>query len=68
MTKIWRWVGGICVILLVLGLVLIAVAYGSGSSFTRLVTTTDIMDMTKFFTREQLEQYVRPVAEFILGQ
>ncbi len=68
MAKIWRWVGGICAVLLVLGLVLIAVAYGSGSSVTRLTTTTDIMDMTKFFTREQLEQYVRPVAEFIFGQ
>ena len=68
MSRIWKWVGGIAVILLVLGLALIAVAYASGSSFTRLTTTTDIMDMTKFFTREQLEQYVRPVAEFIFGQ
>ncbi len=68
MSRIWKWVGGIAVILLVLGLVLIAVAYASGSSFTRLTTTTDIMDMTKFFTREQLEQYVRPVAEFVFGQ
>lgn len=68
MSRIWRWVGGICVILLVLGLALIAVAYASGSSLTRLTSTTDIMDMTKFFTREQLEEYVRPVVTFLFGQ
>ena len=67
MSRIWRWVGGICAVLLVLGLALIAVAYASGSSLTRLTTTTDILDMTKFFTREQLEEYVRPVAEFLFG-
>ena len=41
MSRIWRWVGGICAVLLVLGLALIAVAYASGSSLTRLTTRSE---------------------------
>ncbi len=58
MTKIWRVVAAICVLLLILSLALIGVAYATGGSFARLNDTTDIMDMTKFLSREQLEQYV----------
>lgn len=58
MGKVWRWVAIVCAILLVLGLALIGVAYATGSSLERLSATTDILDMTKFFTREQLQQYV----------
>ncbi len=58
MSSIWRWVGIVCVILLLLGLALLGVAYATGASPQRLIAQTDIMDMTKFMTREQLQQYV----------
>ena len=58
MSKIWRWVGTVCAILLILGLALLGVAFATGSSLERLMSTTDIMDMTKFATREQLQYYL----------
>ncbi len=58
MSKIWRWVGTVCAILLVLGLALLGVAMATGGSFDRLMSTTDIMDMTKFISREQLQYYL----------
>jgi hypothetical protein len=58
MAKIWRVVAMICVFLFILGAALIGVAYATGSSVGRLMATTDIMDMTKFFTREQLQEYL----------
>ena len=61
MSRIWRLVAIVCAILLILSLALVAVAYASGSSFERLRATTDIMDMTKFLPREQLQQYVTAV-------
>lgn len=64
MSKVWKWIAIIFVILLVLGIVLIAVAHFTGGSLSRLVSTTDIADMTKFVSREQLESYV----SYILGQ
>ncbi len=57
MSKIWRWVGTVCLILLILGLALLGVALATGSGLDRLMSTTDIMDMTKFATREQLQHY-----------
>ena len=58
MAKIWRVVAMISVFLFILGAALIGVAYATGSSFDRLMQTTDIMDMTKFFTREQLQEWL----------
>lgn len=64
MAKIWRWVAIVVAILLVLSLALIAVAYASGGSLERLRSTTDVMDMTKFISREQLQYYLT----IILGE
>ena len=64
MSKVWKWIALLCVILLILGAALIAVAHFTGGSMSRLLSTTDIADMTKFVSREQLETYVG----FILGQ
>ena len=58
MNRIWRWVALITVILLVFSAALIGVAYAGGGSVERLMSTTDIADMTKFASREQLEAYV----------
>ena len=58
MSRIWRWVALITVILLVFSAALVGVAYASGGSIDRLLSTTDIADMTKFMSREQLETYV----------
>lgn len=58
MSKIWRWVMILCGILLVLGLVLVGVSYATGGSLERLLVTTDVADMTKFISREQLEAYL----------
>ena len=58
MAKIWRWVAMICLFAFILGAALIGVAYASGGSIERLMQTADIMDMTKFFTREQLQEWL----------
>lgn len=58
MSKIWRWVLIFCAALLVLGLALVGVAYATGGSVERLLLTTDVADMTKFISREQLELYL----------
>ena len=58
MSKVWKWVAIISLILLVLGLALIGVAYATGGSVQRLMATTDITDMTKFIARDQLEYYL----------
>jgi hypothetical protein len=58
MSKIWRWVVILCGILLILGLALVGVAYATGGSVERLLVTTDVADMTKFISREQLAVYV----------
>ena len=58
MNRIWKWVTLITVIMLVLSAALVGVAYVSGGSVERLLSTTDIADMTKFVSREQLEAYV----------
>lgn len=64
MAKIWKWVVTLCAAMLILATVLIAVAYFSGGSIERLLETTDIADMTKFASREQLEYYVTAVFRF----
>ncbi len=58
MNRIWKWVALLTVILLVFSAALIGVAYAGGGSVERLSSTTDIADMTKFVSREQLETYV----------
>ena len=58
MGQSWRWVLILCVVLLVLGLALVGVAYATGGSVERLLLTTDVADMTKFISREQLELYL----------
>ena len=58
MSKAWRIIMIICGILLVLGLALVGVALMTGGSAGRLLATTDIADMTKFFSREQLVSFV----------
>ena len=46
------------------GIALLAVAYATGGSFERLIQTTDIADMTKFVSRDQLLVYVTAVFRF----
>ncbi|MBR6114243.1 MAG: hypothetical protein IKQ10_03580 [Oscillospiraceae bacterium] len=58
MTSIWKWVAVISLLMLAISLALVGVAYFSGSSVQRLLQTTDIADMTKFVSRDQLELYV----------
>lgn len=58
MAKVWRWVAIICLCLLVFGMALIGVAYATGGSLERVLATTDIADMTKFISREQLQYYL----------
>ena len=58
MGKIWRLVLTICVILVILGVAVMGVGLLTGGSFSRILGTTDIADMTKFFSREQIENVV----------
>ena len=58
MGKIWRWVAIVSAFFLILGIAMIAVAYATGGSVERLMATSDLFDMTKFASREQLEQIV----------
>ena len=58
MGNIWKWVAIIAAFILVIGIALIGVAYATGGSVQRVMETTDIMDMTKFLSREVLEEYV----------
>lgn len=64
MAKIWKWVAGLCGVMLLLAAILIVVAYFTGGSLERLLATTDIADMTKFFSRDQLESFVTAVFRF----
>ena len=54
MGKMWKWVLLICFCLLLLGAALVGVAYATGGSVERVLVTTDIADMTKFMSREQI--------------
>ena len=64
MSKVWRRVAIVVSVLMILGIALLAVAYATGGSFERLIRTTDIADMTKFISREQLLVYVTAVFRF----
>ena len=64
MSKVWRWVAIVFSVLMILGIALLAVAYATGGSIERLIQTTDIADMTKFVSREQLLVYVTAVFHF----
>ena len=64
MSKVWRRVAIVFSVLMILVIALLAVAYATGGSFERLIRTTDIADMTKFISREQLLVYVTAVFRF----
>ena len=64
MSKVWRQVAIVFSVLMILGIALLDVAYATGGSFERLIRTTDIADMTKFISREQLLVYVTAVFRF----
>ena len=64
MSKVWRRVAIVFSVLMILGIALLAVAYANDGSFERLIRTTDIADMTKFISREQLLVYVTAVFRF----
>ena len=57
MRKMYRFVLSVCVILLVFGAAL-GVGLLTGGSFSRILQTTDIADMTKFFSYEQIQGVV----------
>lgn len=59
MAKVWRLVAVVGGIVLIIGMALVCVAYATGGSVERLMATTDITDMTKFISRDQLEAYVQ---------
>lgn len=65
MSRIWKWVAFISLILIVFSAALIGVSYATGGSIQRLLSTTDIADMTKFISREQLKIYVDQVFSVI---
>ena len=58
MSGIWKWVALLAAFILVIGIALVGVAYATGGSVERVLATTDITDMTKFLSRDQLETYV----------
>ena len=58
MRKMYRFVLSVCVILLVVGAALGGVGLLTGGSFSRILQTTDIADMTKFFSYEQIQGVV----------
>ena len=59
MAKVWRLVAVVGGIILIVGMALVCVSYATGGSIQRLMETTDITDMTKFISRDQLEAYVQ---------
>lgn len=58
MRKMYRFVLSVCVILLVFGAAIGGVGLLTGGSFSRILQTTDIADMTKFFSYEQIQRVV----------
>lgn len=58
MTKLRHLISAVCVALVILGIALIGVGFLTGGSAERILFNTDIADMTKFFTREQIESVV----------
>ncbi len=58
MAKVWRAIFVISGVILLLGIALLGVGALTGGSVNRIISTTDIADMTKFFTREQLDAFL----------
>ncbi len=58
MRKIGRFISFLAVVCILLGLALVGVGLLTGGDAVRILYTTDIADMTKFFSREQIEQVV----------
>ena len=58
MSKINRLLLTLCLTLALLGIALLGVGMLTGGSAERILYTTDIADMTKFFPREQIEAVV----------
>ena len=58
MNKLRTLLSAVCVALIVLGIALVGVGCLTGGSPNRILYNTDIADMTKFFTREQIETVV----------
>ena len=58
MSKAWRVIAITCGIILLLGIALLGVGALTGGNVSRIVSTTDVADMTKFFSREQLTAIV----------
>ena len=65
MGNIWKWVAIVAAFILVISVALIGVAYATGGSVQRVMETTDIMDMTKFLSRDVLEAYVTRAVNLI---
>ena len=65
MSKVWRWVAIAFSVLMIFGIALLAVAYATGGSFERLIQTTDIADMTKFVSRDQLARCDQMLARLV---
>lgn len=58
MSKVWHAALTIFAILLILGMTVAGVGMLTGGSVSRILHTTDIANMTKFFSREQIEMVV----------
>ena len=65
MGRIWKWVGMICLGLLALGVAMLCAGLITGGGFSRIRETTDLLDMTKFVSREKLEVYVQSVFQLL---
>ena len=65
MGNIWKGVSVDAAFILVIAIALIGVAYATGGSVQRVMETTDIMDMTKFLSRDVLEAYVTRAVNLI---
>ena len=57
MSRVGRIVLFLAVALLVLGLALALVSVVTGGNFSRIVSTTDLTDYTKFVSQEQLDAW-----------
>jgi hypothetical protein len=56
--KAWKIILIIAAALFVLGLALAAASLISGGSASRILSTTDVEDYTKFISREQLQAWL----------
>ena len=58
MSKVWRIVLYVFLILLLLGIALVGVGLLTDGELSRILQYTEFANLTKFFTREQLEAIV----------